>query len=181
MAAAIQRPGWRTGTALMRSGAGSATASLLADGGVDLGGLDRAPRDIPLLQDRRVGTVLDQRLQAVLNGLRKAGSFLDGDAVGERPVVLADDLELASVLDLVGRHRRVGHTDLGPPARDREVGAVLVGERKHLHARLAGLLALLPLCRGVGDLRGALLRRDRVTAEFGQAVDLRSGALLAEE
>src|SRR4051812_44870661 len=152
MAAAIQRPGWRTGTALMRSGAGSATASLLADGGVDLGGLDRAPLDVPLLQDRRVGAALDQSLQGVLNRLREAGSLLERDAIRERAVVLADQLELAGVRHLVGGDRRVGHADLRPAAGQGEVGPVLVGEGEHLHGGLACALALLALRRGVVDL-----------------------------
>src|SRR5437588_6144235 len=128
IAATIQRPGWRTGTARMSSGrrasapappggAETGSGSGLADGAVDLRGGDGARLDPPLGEDRLVPPVGDQHLQRREQGTGQPAALGDGDPVRERAVGLAHQLELpAGLLDLIDGHRVVGHGRLPPAA-----------------------------------------------------------------
>src|SRR4051812_41964625 len=106
-AAAIQRPTCRTGTAVIASGrppgsgptrlvvsAEDATAPL-AGGPVDRGVVDGARLDPPLLEDRLVLAVGDQRLHAGEHRLGHPVALRDRDPVRRRAVRLAGELELA--------------------------------------------------------------------------------------
>src|SRR5580704_16132674 len=112
--AASQRPGWRTGTALISSGRAAAGSLIsvpgegqaargLARGAVDSRSGDRARRDAPALQDREVLAVGYQQLECPQDRLRHPRSLRDRDAVGCGAVRFADELERAlGLLDLVG-------------------------------------------------------------------------------
>src|SRR3954447_7806416 len=128
IAAATQRPGWRTGPARICSGlAGAATSCRPADaisrpsassalGRVDLGRADRAPLDSPPGQDALVRPVLHERLHRLWDGLDEPRALGDRDAVRRRAVGLARHLELpVGLLDDVGGDRRVGHPTWARP------------------------------------------------------------------
>src|SRR4051795_5421791 len=140
IATAIQRPGCRTGTALISSGRPAGASDSLAcvvvtrprrlgRGSVDHGVRDRPGLNSPLLQDRLVLPARDQLLERGLDRLLHAALLRDRDAVRRLAVGLAGDLELAArLLGDVRRHRRVGHAHVGAATRQGEVRAVLVGE-----------------------------------------------------
>src|SRR5438128_795532 len=192
-AAATQRPGRRTGMALISSGRpagaslsaapGSATSYLipsLACGAVDRRVAERRALQFPLLEDRLIGAVGDQQLQRREHGLRHAVVLGQRETLGrsaERRARANLDAELS---DLVGDDRRVGEINFRASAGEREVGVVLTWEDQQLD-RLAGGLALLVLFFGVFQLCGAFLDRNSVAAEFGQRVDLRAARRLGEE
>ena len=115
-------------------------------------GLRRAC-DAPLREDRLVLAVRDQLLQRREDLVRERAALL-GIAIpyGAVPYGLpGDDLNWPfDCFDDVRGDRRVGHPDLRAAARERQVGAVLVREHRHLHAGLAGRLALLVLRGRVG-------------------------------
>ena len=124
----------------------------------------------PLGHDLRVGPVTHQHLQRGEDGLVQVTGFRYREAVRRRAVRGADGLELAvGLLDRVGRDRRVRHHDLRPAARQRQVGTVLVREREDGDVGLAALLALHALGGRVGLLGRALLDRDGLAAQVGQA------------
>src|SRR3954452_19832417 len=192
MAAAIQRPGCRTGTALMSSGrpaggpgcvtSGNATYVGSARRPVDHRVRDRTGLDAPLREDRLVLAARDQLLHRGLDGLLHSALLRYRYAVRRLSVWLAHDLELAArLLDDVGGHGRVGHAHLCATARQRQVGPVLVGIHLHRDGRLAARLALLRLGRGVVRLRRALLGRDLVAAQVGERVDCRAALRLGVE
>src|SRR4029450_11834771 len=85
--AAIHRPGWRTGTALICSGGAVRVVvpvvmavARSADGRVHGRGVERARRDAPRLQHLLVGAVVDEALHRV------------GDRLGEPGLVLRHDI-----------------------------------------------------------------------------------------
>ena len=101
MAATIQRPGWRTGTALIGSerSAGVAVVSAVVidrTGPIQLvaplivGLRDRAGLDAPLRQDRLVLAVRHELLERGEHRLGQAAVLRDRDAVGRSAVRLAD-------------------------------------------------------------------------------------------
>src|SRR5258705_893478 len=105
IAALIQRPGCRTGTALMSSGrpVGAWTCCMSADPltawplgrrPVDRRVLDRALLDPPLVEDLRIGAVGHELLQRVVDRLGHAGALRDRNAVRRGPIVRPDELEL---------------------------------------------------------------------------------------
>src|SRR5882757_543497 len=182
-----QRPGWRTGTALIGAapvgaelaggiGLGSVsvvTGRSLSGVGVDLCGLDRALGAVPLGHDLAVGAVLDQCLHRALDRLGEVTlALLQRDAVRRGLVLVAQLLELPVGLDhRVVHHRRVGqhgHDPLGGQ-RQRYVGLGL--QRGQRDRRLALGLALLVACGDVLLLHGVLLGADGLAAEVVQ-VDL---------
>src|SRR3954468_13133241 len=110
-----QRPGCRTGTALIGSGrARSLTSRSViddSDGRVHRGVGDGAGVDAPLRQDRLVGAVGDQRLQRALDrdGHRVGLVLGQHVAVRRRGVDVADQRQLAvGLLHRVRTDRRVG-------------------------------------------------------------------------
>src|SRR5579864_5812542 len=180
-AAATHRPGCRTGIAVMSSGrtAGAASCPVaavtwapLADCAVDLRARDRSLLDAPLREDLLVLAALDQDDERVADRLCEAAALRDRDAVRRGAVGLAADLEGAvRLLDLIRGNRRVGHCDVIAAAREREIDAVLVRERRDSDGGLAGLLALRRLRRRIALLRRPLLDRDLVPAQVGERVD----------
>src|SRR5882757_996575 len=136
-----QRPGWRTGTALIGAapvgaeptgGLGSVcvvTGRSLSGVGVDLRGLDRtvgAARAVPLGHDLAVGAVVDQCLHRALDRLGELTlALLQRDAVRRGLVLAAQWLKLAvGLADRVVDHWRVGqhgHDPLGGQ-RQRHIG-----------------------------------------------------------
>ena len=103
-AVATQRPGCRTGTALMFSGrpvptshvVPDVTHAVLARSAVDRGRGDGAVRDTPLVEDRLVAAVGDHRRERCLDRLlQRAGGLRDRDAVRRDFVRLAGELECA--------------------------------------------------------------------------------------
>src|SRR5512133_3726542 len=157
MAVATQRPGWRTGIALISSALTGSAVSVaitpqsrpwLADRAVDRRVVDRPLLDVPLLQERRVRAVVDELLQRVEDWLGHAVALGDRHAVRSGVVRLPRQLEVPiGLLDDVRRHRGVSHAHLLAAALDREVGGVLVGIDVDADARLPGLLALRVLGR----------------------------------
>src|SRR5579872_1881634 len=142
---------------------------------VDLRMADRETGDAPFGQHRGVLPVGDDRLQRGEDGGREARPLGDRDPVDRVGVRLADELELTGrLLDLIGRHRRVGEAELGAAAGEREVGSVLIVELENGDRGLACLGAGRALCLGVCDLGGALLDRHRLAADVGDARDVRA-------
>src|SRR5882762_9543844 len=162
IAAPTQRPGWRTGTALMSSGRICATAvsvsavgvatalsrlarnlsGLLANCSVDRRVRDRALLDAPLLQDGLVRAVGHEDLQRVADRLGHAVALGDRDPVRRGVVRAARQLELTvRLLDDVSRDGRVSHSYFPATARESEIRRVLIREDENLHGRLACGLA----------------------------------------
>src|SRR4051812_40716089 len=185
--AATQRPGWRTGIALMASGALLSAVSrsvtppssslphrTSAGGGVELRRVHRVRVDVPLLQDLVVRAVLDQGVDRTLDRLLHAGDALrHADGVHGRLPAVADLLELGVALadevlddDLVGEH----HVILA--GQHRGVGRALVLVVDVGLQRLAGGLALLDLRGEEVGLRGPGLGGGLVPAQGVLGVDL---------
>src|SRR5829696_7429669 len=152
MTIATHRPGCRTGTAVMASGcarSGVLVSVMLGPGsrgsGVDGGVGDGPGLDAPLLEDRLVGAVADQRADRVGDRLGELGLvLLDHVPVRRRVVDVAEQLQLAvGLLDGVGDHRGVGQEGvvLARDDRGRRLALVLVAVDGD--GRVAGALAVL--------------------------------------
>src|SRR4029453_179600 len=171
---ATQRPGCRTGTAVMASGcarSGVFVSVMRAPGpagsGVDGGAVDGARLDAILLEDRLVGAVRDQRADRVGDRLGEFGPDLLEHATVRRPVLdVTQQLELAvCLLDSVGEHRGVGQHGvvLAGDDRGRRLALVLVAVDGDL--RVAGALAVLvALGQVLGLLHGRGLDGDLLAA-----------------
>src|SRR5512132_3818640 len=172
---ATQRPGCRTGTAVMASGCARSAVFVSvmlapgpADSGIDGGGVDGARLDAPLVEDRLVGAVGDQRLDGVGHRLGELGLvLLDHITVRRRVVNVTEQFELAvGLLDGVGDHRGVGQHGVVLAGDDRGGRLVLPLVAVDGDGRLAGALArLLPLGgEVVGVLDGVGLDGDLLAA-----------------
>src|SRR3990170_3555811 len=96
-ATASHRPGWRTGTALIGSGRPSFSIggdTPVTSSAPDLRGRDRAVGHVPLLEDRRVGAVVDQGLDRAAHRLGVLALALrEGSAVRSGAVGVAELLD----------------------------------------------------------------------------------------
>src|SRR4029453_16565686 len=171
---ATQRPGCRTGTAVMASGCARSAVFVSvmrapgsAPSGIDGGVVDGARLDAPLLEDRLVGAVGDQRLDRVGGRLGELGLvLLDHVTVRRRVVDVTKQLELAvGLLDGVRQHGGVGQHGLVLARHDRGRRLALVLVAVDGDGRLAGALArLLSLGQVLGLLDGRGLDGDLLAA-----------------
>src|SRR5918996_4566377 len=169
-----QRPGCRTGTAVMAWGCARSgvfvsvmRAPRSRRSGVEGWAVDGARLDAPLLEDRLVGAVGDQRPDRVGDRLAEVGLVLLDDVTVRGGVVdVTEQLELAvGLLDGVGDHRGVGQHGvvLAGDDRGRRLALVLVAVDGDL--RVAGALAVLvALGQVLGLLHGRGLDGDLLAA-----------------
>ena len=114
-----------------------------------LASVDRAVADAPLLHDRLVGAVLDERLDGLLESVAHLRVLLDGDAVGSGLVDCSPTISILSpgLLDRVTDDRQVGeHASALPDTRSALTSVCWVRTTCSI-SLLAGVGALLGLAR----------------------------------